>query len=261
MDTLPTDRARSRVGERLGRVRTYAEGAIAREPKIAKFVIITSGRSGSELLVTLLNSHPGIKCDGELLLTRRLSAERFINGRAAVAQRSGQRAYGLKLLPPHIIDVQRIDQSTDWLRHLADDGWTVIRLGRRNRLHQSISMVRANHTQWHVRAGDESPFEPIHIDVMQLIATMYVTDWIENQIDHLLKGVDYQEYWYEDDLENPENQSATVAAICRSLGLEPAPTSTDLVRVHPGHVREMITNYDEVVVELRRNRYEQYADE
>jgi LPS sulfotransferase NodH len=247
--------------ERLGPARAYVEGAAAGQGGVAKFIIITSGRSGSELLVTLLNSHPGIMCDGELLMTRRLSAERFIDGRAAMAKRAGKSAYGVKVLPPHILDIQQIDHSTDWLRHLAAAGWTVIRLGRRNRLHQCISSVRANHTQWHVTTGEASPFAPMEIDVMQLIATMYVTDWVENQIDHLLEGVEHQSYWYEDDLENPDNQAATVAAICASLGLEPAPTSTDLVRVNPRQVRDMITNFDEVAAELRRNRYAAYADE
>jgi LPS sulfotransferase NodH len=247
------------LSERLMPARAYVEGALPGGGEQPRFVILTSGRSGSELLVTLLNSHPQIACDGELLLEHRRWPERFIEGRAARFRRSGMVAYGIKVLPAHVYDTQEIADAKDWVRHLSAKGWKVIRLSRANRLHQAISMVRANHTQWHFRQGQAGDFQPVHMDPMEVVATLYVTEWVENQVTELLTGVEHLSFCYEDDLENPEEQAATVAKICGVLGLEPAPTSTDLVRINPRRAQDMVTNFDEIRAELLHNRFADYA--
>jgi LPS sulfotransferase NodH len=245
----------SRTHERLLSLRAYVEGARTNTSNQTRFFIITSGRSGSELLVTLLNSHPQIACDGEFLMDRRRWPERFIEGRAAVAAHRGKQAYGLKMLPQHIYDVQALSDPAEWPRHLVKEGWQVIRLRRANRLHQAISMVRAAKTNWHYRAPEAGPFKPIEVDVMQLIASLYVIEWLEHQIDELVEGLDCIELCYEDDLETEASQARTIERICQELNLAPSPTSSDLIRINPRHARDMITNYDEVVAELRRNRF------
>jgi LPS sulfotransferase NodH len=250
------------VGHLRGRfmpARAYVEGVLSRGTGQPRFLILTSGRSGSELLVTLLNSHPQISCDGELLLNRRLSPERFIEGRAARARRGGKVAYGIKVLPAHVHDTQDIPDSGEWVRKLAANGWTLIRLRRANRLHQALSSVRANHTDWHFRAGEVGAFQPMHVDPMEVMGTMYAIEWVEHQIAELLGGVDHLSLCYEKDLESPAAQQATVARICTRLGIAPAPTSSDLVRVNPRRTQDMITNYDELVAELQRNRFAGYA--
>jgi LPS sulfotransferase NodH len=236
-------------------LRAYVEGALRRTDDKTRFLIITSGRAGSELLVTLLNSHPQIACDGEFLMERHRWPERFIEGRAAVAYRQGMRAYGIKTLPQHIYDVQALKDPAEWPRHLAQRGWQIIRLRRANRLHQAISMVRAAKTNWHYRGPEVAPFKPIAVDVMQLVGTMYVIEWLEHQIDELLEGTDHLSLVYEDDLETEESQARTVERICTRLNQPPSATSSELIRIHPRHARDMISNYDEVVAELRLNRF------
>jgi LPS sulfotransferase NodH len=223
---------------------------------------MTSGRTGSELLVSLLNSHPQIACDGELLAVRRHWSERFVEGRAtAVARRAGKRAYGIKVLPQHIHDTQTVPEPADWVRHLSSRGWQVIHLRRANRLHQALSMVRASKTQWHFRADEVGTFQPMAVDAMQTIGVMYIVEFLEHQIDQMLKGVEHLSLCYEDDLEDPASQARTVATICQRLGIDPAPTYTDVARIHPRDTKEMVSNYDEVVEEIRRNRWLEYASE
>jgi LPS sulfotransferase NodH len=249
------------LSERLMPARAYVEGAVSRSSGRPRFMILTSGRSGSELLVTLLNSHPQIACDGELLLEHHRWPEQFIEGRAARFRRDGKVAYGIKALPAHLLDVQGIEDPGAWVRHLADHGWRFIRLSRRNRLHQALSMVRANHTQWHFRRGEAGAFQPIEVDPMELMGTLYVIEWVEHQVAAMLQGVEHLTFCYEDDLEAAADQSATVAQVCAVLGLEPAPTSTELVRINPRQARDMVTNFDEIADELRRNRFAEYASE
>ena len=67
----------------------YAEEAIlsfhflltsSRKPP-TKFVIFGRGRSGSTLLVSLLNSNPDIHCDGEILSRKKLFPEKVIHSK------------------------------------------------------------------------------------------------------------------------------------------------------------------------------------
>jgi LPS sulfotransferase NodH len=209
--------------------------------------------------VSLLNSHPQIACDGELLAVRRRRTERFVEGRAAVARRAGKPAYGIKVLPQHIYDIQTMPEPAHWVRHLSSQGWQVIHLRRANRLHQAFSMVRAAKTRWHFRADEVGTFQPLAVDTMQVIAVMYIVEWLEHQISEMLDGVEHLSLCYEDDLEDPAAQARTVATICGRLGVEPSPTSTDLVRIHPRQTRDMVSNYDEVVEEIRRNRWLEFV--
>jgi LPS sulfotransferase NodH len=251
--------AMARLKVTLGPARAYVEGAFERGSDHPRFLILTSGRTGSELLVGLLGSHPQITCDGEILQTPRLSAERLIEGRAARTRHGGKSAYGFKASPAHIYDIQHMKDPANWVRHLASRGWQVIHLYRANRLLQAFSWSRSAQTRWHHFVGEVSAFEPVPVDVMQMMGVMYVIEWTENQITELLEGVDHLSLCYEDDLEDPTKQALTVNRICERLGLDPAPTSSKLVRISPRHARDMVTNYDEVVSELRRNRFAEYA--
>ena len=94
-DGAPADRARSAhpAGTRLDGPEAIREGHLrdglpltAAEPR---FVIVTTGRTGSELLVSLLDSHPRIMCDSEILSIPRAFPRRFVLRRSAL--RAGPR--------------------------------------------------------------------------------------------------------------------------------------------------------------------------
>src|SRR3954447_2731260 len=80
----------------------YARPLSALSERVApkrRFVIVCLPRTGSQLLVSLLASHPVIRCDGEVLKSRhtRVSPEVFLASRSVLARRRrGCRAYGFK---------------------------------------------------------------------------------------------------------------------------------------------------------------------
>jgi LPS sulfotransferase NodH len=246
---------------RLGSARAYLASPRGGRGATGRFIIVTSGRAGSELLVSLLHAHPEFSCDGEILNTKRQWPDRFLDGRAARAAAQGKLAYGCKVQPQDILDVQRIADPHNWLRRHYAGGWRIIHLLRRNRLHQAISVARATQSQWHYRRGEAGPAGPMTLDPNAVIGTMYLIQHKENQIAAMLEGVQHLELWYEDDLEHASDQSRTVATVCQELGIMPQATTTELTRVTPPSVRDSVANYDEIADTIRANAFTRYLEQ
>ena len=74
-----------------------------------RFVILTQWRSGSELLIDLLNCHPDIRCDSELFkefvrlrTPKVLFPHWYLDGKSA---RAGTKAYGCKIMSNQLIGI------------------------------------------------------------------------------------------------------------------------------------------------------------
>ena len=123
-----------------------------------KFVIVTNQRSGSNMLVSMINSHPDIKCFGELMritpdwmkrdgyrgalrilekvnhvyrddVYRFSHPYDFVN--AVFSTAAKKNIYGFK---------QHMDQNSDFLYSLIKDpGWKILLLQRENKLAQYSS--------------------------------------------------------------------------------------------------------------------------
>jgi LPS sulfotransferase NodH len=251
---------RKEARHRLAMARAYT-ASFKQSPEVRPFLIFTAGRNGSELLSALLDSHPSIVCDGELLSRRRLNVDRLIAGRIARTKSLGKSAFGFKIKPKDLHEIQRVGDPVEWVKSLADQGWLFIRLRRRDQLQQAISAIRGSKTRWHFRAGSVPSFEPMKIDPYVVIASMCNLAYYEAQIAELLKGLEHVTFTYEDDLREPTDQAATVGTICGHLGVPDGPTSSDFARVQPRETRLMVTNYDEIADVIRRNEFAQFLSD
>ena len=95
-------------------------------------MIVSIGRSGSELLVSLLDSHPKIRCESEILFMRRVFPTGFLLQRSVTARLTGAHAYGFKLLTHHA-GLQDHADPAGYLRRLHARGFRFIVLERRIR--------------------------------------------------------------------------------------------------------------------------------
>src|SRR3954454_17120767 len=92
--------------------RLYARPLSMCAPALApekRFVITCLARTGSQLLVSLLDGHPSIRCESEVLRARhpRVAPHVFLESRAFLARlRQRSRAYGFKGL---YFDLVRLD--------------------------------------------------------------------------------------------------------------------------------------------------------
>jgi hypothetical protein len=258
-------RARNPLSSRAGwtathSLRMYALGVAAgRLQPAARFVIVTPGRAGSELLTDLLNSHPEIICEAEILRDRRVLPERFIEGRAAKAGLRGAKAYGFKIHCGHF-GYQVLRERTQYLSRLSAAGVHLIFLRRGDYLAQAISSTIAARTQWHVRRQDGTEFRPLDIDPVEVLMMAYLFEESDHYLAAMLAGLPHLTLTYEDDLADPAAQQATADRISARLGLAPAPTKSEHVRFTPPRLAQAITNFDAVAELVRPTRFRRFLD-
>ncbi len=155
-------RLRVDVRRVIGEAAAYAVGATGWRPRFRKlrpFLVLGSARSGTELLGELLDSHPQVRCEGELFHERRPLAPRYLYGKTVVARAQGFRAWGAKLLFHQLHWFESsFGSSRSFLRGLHRDGFTLVVLERRNPLLQALSFVHAERHQYHFRDEPGRPF-------------------------------------------------------------------------------------------------------
>lgn len=222
-----------------------------------RFVIVTAGRSGSELLVHLLGRHPDIRCDSEVLRDPVAFPNAVINGRAVMARRAGKKAYGFKLQPRQAFELQWLHPVT-WLPELHADGWTLVHLRRRNMLHQVISAIRGSRTGFHHTADRAPAFEALTIDPADVLTGLSLLEESVGATERSLRDVPSIELVYEDDLATEDDQRRTVEMLCAQLGLAMQWSPSDLIKVQPTATRAMVANYDEIAAAVAATRFASY---
>ena len=110
---------------------------------VRKFLIIGRARSGTTLLTRLLNAHPNVTCDHEMLSRRVLSPVRLLNNLAA---KSTSIAYGCKLLSYQMVQVQRFSDPLRFLHQLETSGFRFVHL-KRETFAQTLSLMMAQSTK------------------------------------------------------------------------------------------------------------------
>lgn len=248
---------------RASRALTY--GASALFPALAvkrRFIIYATGRSGTQVLTDLLDSHPDVRCAGELLTDKARWPERLLHGRAVIARRRRVQAYGVKVLRYQLFSPGReVVDPPVFLRLLVEHGYDILHVHRRNVLLQALSSMHAEATSYHFKAGAGATFQPLTVDPVEVIYRAFHFEAEARQAREDVAGVPHTAISYEDDLVSPEAQSRTLALLVDLLGLRPRPVASDLVRVAPGTVAGRVANYDELAAAVASTRLRQYLDD
>jgi LPS sulfotransferase NodH len=186
-----------------------------------RFVILAAPRTGSNLLCTLLNSHPEVLChhelfnpngifyalgyrDGSLDLGSMEARERDPFGflQRVWEQPQGASCIGFKMTR---------GQNASVMQSLIEDpGVLKILLHRRNRLKTFVSEELARQTdRWEVYAGDELAIDTprLHVDVESFMAHCELNERFYQEIQHALRSgrQPWIETAYEDILAAPEH--------------------------------------------------------
>lgn len=218
---------------------------------LTKFVIFGQGRTGSTLLVDLLNNHPSLFCDGEILNAKlygkAFNIQAFINSRAAMPQKQ---VYGFKVKIYQLTEEQNVQNPTQFLLNLQNQNWKIIYLKRNNIFRHALSGIVAEATNvWHVtNANKNQPKPKVHINLTELEKTMrYRKKMLDNEA-LVLKNVDnYLTITYETDLLDTQNHQLTANKIFEFLNLPTAIANSALQRTIKDDLSKTIENYDEVM--------------
>lgn len=221
-----------------------------------RFIIVGSWRTGSEVLVGLLDSHPKICCQMEILRPGEYSRKYrftfhfwrripypFCAYRSHVACRNTNKShYGFKLFPYHVA------HPTAAVHQFQRCGWKILYLRRQSLFDQALSQAVAMTTKrWHTRPGRETA--PVAIEVGQQVFrnSLIRTDQERRASAESVQDIPHLELVYEEHLSTPSRWQATADRICAYLSIPSAPVATELAGPWRRPYAEMIVNYVQLV--------------
>lgn len=217
------------------------------------FVVFGQQRTGSTLLVRLLQSHPQVQCDGELFgnyiwgkgykrwlrpLVRRFP-EPYIRWKAS---RSTAPVYGFKLL------VNQVAAPSTLIARLQRSGWQMIHIQRRRLFDVAMSRTVATMTgHWAGFQNDGQPaFTSLAVAPERLLQQAQQCITLRQKELVALRTIPHLLVMYEDDLLDDQNRNRICSLIFAALQIEQRPVFTARQRSWDRPYRELVTNYAEL---------------
>jgi len=171
-----------------------------------KFFIFAQGRTGSTLLASLLDSHPSIECEGEILGAhhgRMMFPHRYAVGRMNA---HSAKAYGFHVKVYQLTNGHDVKNPSSWVHRMQRNGWKIIFLKRENLARHAFSNIKAAKKDiWHTKTDTHSP-STVKIDPKDMESRMENRKAFKAEEKNALKGADYFEVVYEDNLLGEKNQ-------------------------------------------------------
>lgn len=224
-----------------------------------KFVILTPGRSGSELLTELLRCHSQIDCQPELLGGRVRSPWMWIQAHAVRAGRHAD-AFGFKLLVQQPADRQGLDPAA-FVSRLSANGYLVVALTRRNLLRQCLSWAKASEGEYHRRSQPSNPQRAIRVEPELAIATMVINEHLMTRMRDWIKDLRQVSLVYEEDLERVTSHQATADRVFEALRLPSEPVRSTLVKLSSPDMASTVENYEELAALVRQTRFAHFLED
>ena len=240
------------------------------------FVILGTQRTGTTLIRTCLSSHPDVHCVGEAFelgrrpykqedgywyFRRQSPAHRIaalFRPRQSVAQYlhelysdTSHAAVGFKLMYSHL-------QARPYLwSQLESLDLRVLHVTRRNVLKTLISRrSAASSGVYHVSGNHRA--NKIQLDTSNLLRDLQIIAAEEKQWRSMLRpDTPYLGLVYEDYL---VDQAQSNTQICEFLGIPARSMHSELKKVNPDSLREILGNYEEVQAALQGSEFAKYLD-
>lgn len=246
-----------------------------------KAILLTSQRTGSTFLVQCLNSHPQIRCYGEILIGA-LCSRKDVPGvfkRSRLSMRAWQYAKSGAWNPARMLNdfYARHEASVMIFKamysHLADPRTRsyfsrhteirVVHLRRDNLLKQYVSRVLAPKKFGRESWGTTQPLPLMSttISPARAVAEMRKMQDIARSCEGLFSHHPKIELTYETLIEGQSLSGQAAAAIVDLLEVEPAPMNGQAVKGGPDSLELIVENYDELARALRGTEFERFLDQ
>ncbi len=233
----------------------------------SRFVILFTGRSGSSYLSSLLDSHPNVICEGEML------AEILRVGRPPERQLIWSRKLFQTKRPRKIVSVgfkTKLDDiyNTDGFRDLLDEfGVRLVHLIRQNLVKQVISALNAERLyettgQWNVlnERGPIHQYAPLSVDADRFDRLLHYRVSGETRLAEFVSKMQrpMTHVIYEDLLISREQ---TLGALYDFLNVPHRSVTSRFEKHTPDNLREAIANFDELKRRYAGTDFEPMFDE
>ncbi len=206
-----------------------------------RFVIICHQRTGSNLLVSLLDAHPDIECHGELFRLLGGRSVRQIDRLYFNAKPKTIRAAGFKMFYDHPHDgdpaelLKRVDEM---------DRPLIIHLTRDDTIRALVSLKIAQQTGvWFVRLTDEKPTSAEKKITLTKEEIEVFFKKVKEQRAHIqdhFQQADYLHITYEAFVQDP---ASCVKQIFERLEVRDVPVTPRHQKINPEPLEELIVNY------------------
>ncbi len=223
-----------------------------------RFVITGRGRSGSSALVSMLNSLPNVKCDGEILAQPVINPFTHV---LAKCRNSKSEVYGCKVLSYQILKTQPIDYPEGFIQELFKNDFKIIYLDRENLIHLALSNIRARQFGFHKNKSEHHSSKKITVQKDDLIKWIKISELHKMFEEISLDNIPHLRITYEKHLENHEKQQETVKLICDFLGIEYTKAINQFQKVSPKNLKDSVENYEEMIGFLENTPYYKYLGE
>lgn len=247
---------------------------------MTKFVIFTTPRTGSTLLIKSLDSHPEVFCGGELFFFKGaiyhnewrypflrlpigsklnylinypkifLSLKDFLN-KFFSASEKGEKARGFKLMHFQTFYTPGI------FAYLKSNDVKVIVLIRKNILRNTLSDLRARATKvYHNEKGAADNIPKFKVNLEELGKKMRQIEGFNTQLERASEGLNRKIVYYEDF----ENWETTMSGILQFIQVADIPVKAVSQKLNPEKLEDMIENYTEFCTWINDNGYSKYLD-
>jgi len=223
------------------------------------FIIYTQGRSGSTLLIDLINSNPEIHCDREIFSIPTVFTEKFI-----ISKRSlySDRAYGCKIRSRQLQRQVGMNYMHNFMLKMHKMSWKIIYLTRRNILRHALSTI----LMWqrglgkHHQYKNHGPYqlEKIHVDFNELQKTMEKIQELNVRDEDVLEGIPHLRLIYEEDLIRSECHQKALDKVFYYLDLPSWPVTTQFERITSDNLSDFIENFDELKSSFTKTPFAKY---
>lgn len=229
-----------------------------RNTHFKKVIVIGRARTGSNLLLSFMNSHPQLHMEGEIFAYQKNKPSRQIMDRVYKLQPDAVKAAGFKIFYHHPMD----DKDSDiWELLKADKSIHVIQLRRENMLRMHISRKVAMQSDVWTAASkkevDKVRNRQVSFTKEELEEGFNKTKrWEANAVEDFSEHP-FIEICYERMISDPENEFAKLTSF---LGVDPMAPKTNLRKQNPGKLQDLIENYDALKAEFAETEWQRFFD-
>jgi LPS sulfotransferase NodH len=245
---------------------------------MTKAIILTTQRTGSTFLVECLDSHPEVRCLGEMLAGGHFwvpdvvyksryatKAYRYLRSGAWYPTRMMTRYFARGDRPVMAFKAMYNHIRPAWtLRYLRKHTEIrILHLRRHNLLKQYVSNLLLSVKRdkpWQPHAT--APVTPASIHVSSDAALAYMRR-IRAEYDaheQLFSSHQRLPLTYETMIDGQFLQKDVARAVCAFLGIAEHPMRSKLVKMNPVRLQEMVRNYDELAAAIRGTEFADLVD-
>lgn len=238
-------------------IRAYGQALLRPVLTTPRFLIFAQGRTGTWLLYSLLNLHPQVYCEKEILMDKVRWPYLYTQGRSC---RHPHNVYGCHVQINQLINTQGIAPKP-YITQLVNTGWKIIYLRRDDIVRQSVStMIAMQKREWIVKQGETLSPQKYYIDPKILLS------WLQRRVDHaaqeisILEDVEHIILTYEVDLLSSATHQTTMDKVFSYLNLPVIDVEAPTQRLSGDRLADSVVNYQEIATTILNSKFAQYLE-